>query len=104
MTYIVVFVVIVVLQIAGVGLMNFVLINWLRSTDTSQNYRASQVVVDLGWVDFDLRVPPSGPAAQQHLPNTHQPGKSLADRGKIKNHVYDHLECPVRILQMSPNV
>ena len=27
--------------------------------------------VDLGLVDFDLRVPPSGPAAQPLLPNSH---------------------------------
>ena len=39
-------------------------------------YRVSQLVVDLGWVDFDLRVPPSGPTAQPHLPNSHQPGQS----------------------------
>ena len=44
----------------------------------------SEVVIDLGCVDFDLRVPPSGPAAQSHLPNYHQPGKSLVDRGKLK--------------------
>ena len=30
----------------------------------------SQEVVDLGWVDFGLRVPPSGPAAQPLLPNS----------------------------------
>ena len=47
-------------------------------------YGASQLVVDLGWVDFDLRVPPSGQVAQPPLPNSHQPGQSLADRGKLK--------------------
>ena len=46
--------------------------------------RASQMVIDLGWVDFDLRVPPSGQAAQPHLPNSHQPGKGLEDGGILK--------------------
>ena len=47
-------------------------------------YRASQSVVDLGWVDFDLIIPSFDQADQPHLPNSHQPGQSVADRGKLK--------------------
>ena len=42
------------------------------------------MVVDLSWVDFDFRVPPSGQAAKPHLPKSYQPGRSLADRGILK--------------------
>ena len=36
-------------------------------------YRVSHLLVALGWVDFDLGVPPSWPAAQLLLPNSNQP-------------------------------
>ena len=42
-------------------------------------YRVSHLLVDLGWVDSDLGVPPSGPAAQPLLPNSHQPRQNRAD-------------------------
>ena len=32
----------------------------------SINYRATHVLVDLGWVDFDFGVPPSCPATSEH--------------------------------------
>ena len=34
-------------------------------------YRVTLVVADLGWVDFDLDVPPNCLAAQPVLPNSH---------------------------------
>ena len=40
--------------------------------DISTCCRVSHLLVDLGWVDFDLGVPPSWPAAQPLLPNSHQ--------------------------------
>ena len=39
----------------------------------TQVYRVSHLLVDLGWVDFDLGVPPSCSAAQPLLKNFHQP-------------------------------
>ena len=36
------------------------------------------MVWQLGWVDFDLGVPPSCPAGQPLLPNSHQPNQSQA--------------------------
>ena len=50
----------------------------MRLTVTHIN-RASHFYVDLGWVDFDFCVPPSCPAAQPLLPNSHQPKQSQAD-------------------------
>ena len=47
-------------------------------------YRVSQGSCDLGWVDFDFCVPPSCPAAQPLLPNSHQPKQSQADSGTLK--------------------
>ena len=40
-------------------------------------YRVSHLLVDLGWDDFDLGVPPSCQAAQPPLPNYHEssPGR-----------------------------
>ena len=38
-----------------------------------ERYRVIRMLVDLGWVDFDLGVPPSCPTAQPLLPNSHQP-------------------------------
>ena len=55
------------------------------------------MVVDLGWVNFDLRVLPSDPAAQPLLPNSHRPVQSLADWGKLNiqsTQVYDFLGRP----------
>ena len=50
-------------------------------------YRLSHLLMDLGWVDFDLGVPPSCPAAQPLLPNYHQPKQSYIDSGTLKNQV-----------------
>ena len=47
-------------------------------------YRVSHLLMDLGWVDFDLGVPPSLPAAQPLLPNSHQTRQNWADRGTLK--------------------
>ena len=38
----------------------------------------------LGWVDFDLDVPPPCPGAQPFLPNSHQPMQNWADSGTLK--------------------
>ena len=63
-------------------------------------YRASHVVEDLGWVDYDLSVPPSCQPAQPLLPNSHQPVQNWAERGTLKlqfntTRFYDHMERPV---------
>ena len=47
-------------------------------------YRVIHLVVHLGWVDFDLDVPPSFPAAQPFLPNFYQPMQNWADSGTLK--------------------
>ena len=44
-----------------------------------------QVVVDLGWVDFDFNVPPCCPAAQPFQPNSHLPKHSQAGSGMTLN-------------------
>ena len=53
----------------------------------------SQEVVDLDWVDFDLRVPPSGPATSAKLPSARE---EFGTQNPIKpTQVYDHLGRPV---------
>ena len=47
-------------------------------------YSVSHMVVDLGWVDIDLGVPPSCPASQPLLPNSQEPKQTLADSGSLK--------------------
>ena len=47
-------------------------------------YWVSYLLVDLGWVDFDLGVSPSSPAAQTLLQNSHQPMQNWADSGTLK--------------------
>ena len=42
-------------------------------------YRVFHLLRDQGWVDFDLGVPPSCPAAQLLLPNSHEPKRNWAD-------------------------
>ena len=49
------------------------------------DYRASQLVVDLGWVEFDLRVPPSGPTAVPHLPIPISQGRVWQTGGNSKS-------------------
>ena len=49
-----------------------------------QVYRVPHLLVDLGWVDFDLGVPPSCPLAQPLLPNSNQPRQNWADSGTLK--------------------
>ena len=56
--------------------------------------------MDLGWVDFDLGVPPSCPSAQPLLPNSHQPKQNWADSGTLKiqvnpNPVHEQMNYPV---------
>ena len=53
------------------------------------------MVVNLGWADMDLDVPPSCLVTQPSLPNYHLPGQSWADSGTIRildnpTHVHDH--------------
>ena len=45
----------------------------VRRVLLTQVYRVSHLLVDLGWVDFDLGVPPSCSAAQPLLKNFRQP-------------------------------
>ena len=59
---------------------NLLNVNW----DHAWFYRASHVLVDLGWVDFDFCVPPSCPAAQPLLPRSHHPKQSRADSGTLE--------------------
>ena len=49
-------------------------------------YRVSHllIVIDLVWVDFDLGAPPSCPASQPLLPNSHQPRQNWADSATLK--------------------
>ena len=42
------------------------------------------VVSDLGWVDFDLDVPPSCPIAQPILPDSNLPKQKWADSGMTR--------------------
>ena len=49
------------------------------SAAVSDVYMVSHLLVHLGWVDFDLGVPPSCQAAQPLLPNSLQPTQNLAD-------------------------
>ena len=50
----------------------------------SYNYRVSHLLMDLGWVDFDLGVPLTCPATQPLLPNSHHPKPNRADSGRPK--------------------
>ena len=59
------------------------------------------LVVDLGWINFDLSVPPTHPTAKLLLSNYHQLRKSWANSGAIKIHlkplpIYDLTGCSVR--------
>ena len=47
----------------------------------TQLYRVGLVVVDLGWVEIDLNVPPCCPAAQPIQPNSHLPKHNRAGSG-----------------------
>ena len=47
-------------------------------------YRAELVVMDLGWVDFDLNVPACCPTAQPIQPNSHLPKHNRAGIGMAK--------------------
>ena len=55
--------------------------------------------MDLGWVDFDLGVPPSCPPAQPLLPNFHGPKQNWADsetqNSSQTNHAHDLMGHPV---------
>ena len=44
----------------------------------------THLLAKLGWVDFVWDVSPSFPAAQQLLPNSHQPRQNRADSGRVK--------------------
>ena len=45
----------------------------------------SRRLVDLGWVDFDLGVPPSCPAAQPLLPSFLQSKQNWAERQTVEH-------------------
>ena len=47
-------------------------------------YRVSHLLMDLGWVDFDLGVPPSCPTVRPLLPNFPQPKQNQTDCGTLK--------------------
>ena len=49
----------------------------------SEKYRVSHLLVDLGWVEFDLGITPYS----QLLPSFHQLRQSLADSGTLENQV-----------------
>ena len=51
----------------------------VRGKIVSCVYRVIHLVVDLGWVDFDLAVPPSCPSTQPFLPNSYQPRQNWTD-------------------------
>ena len=59
-----------------------------------QYYKVSHLLVDLGWVEFDLGVPSSWTAAQPLLPNSARPRKNLADLNPT-NLVSDRMNNPV---------
>ena len=50
-------------------------------------YRVRQVVVDLGWVDFDFNIPSSSPSPQPILPNLQLPKQNGAGSGTPKINV-----------------
>ena len=54
----------------------------------------THLLAKLGWVDFVWDVSPSFPAAQQLLPNSHQPRQNRADSGTAKIQVN-----PTQVLQ-----
>ena len=49
-----------------------------------RKYRVPYLLVDVGWVDFNLCDPLSCPAAQPRLPNSHLPRQNWADSGTVK--------------------
>ena len=57
-------------------------------------YWVSYLLVDLGWVDFDLGVSPSSPAAQTLLQNSHQPMQNWEDSGTLKKSSQPNPETP----------
>ena len=62
-------------------------------------YRVSHLLVDLGWVDFDLGVPLSCPAAQPLLPKFPSAQAELGRTLKIQvNPTQSTMEHPVHLL------
>ena len=47
-----------------------------KDSDTGFTGWPANLVADLGWVDFAVRVPPTCPLAQPLLPNSHKPRQS----------------------------
>ena len=69
-------------------------------------YRVIYLVSHLGWIDFDLDVLPSRPAAQPFLPNSHQPMQNWADSTTMEiqvspTQVHDQMNHPVLVLAIS---
>ena len=60
-------------NLARMRLSDFDLLNVERSLFFGQVHRVTLMVAHLGWVAFGLDVPPSCPAAQPVLPNSHLP-------------------------------
>ena len=58
-------------------------IGW-RCNQLQGLYMVFHVLVHLGWVEFDLNVPPSCTVAQ---PNSHQAKQNGAGSGTLKNQV-----------------
>ena len=66
-------------------------------------YMVTHIFVDLGWVDFELGVPPSCPSAQPLLPNSHKPRPNWADSGALTiqvNPVHKQIGHPVVFLAL----
>ena len=55
--------------------------NMVQKCTHVQVHRVIHLPYDLGWVDFDLGVPPSCLAAHPLLPNSNQPRRNWADSG-----------------------
>ena len=67
-------------------------------------YGVTHRLRDLGWVDFDLVVASSCPAAQPLLPNSYQPKQNWADIGTTKvkvnpTQVFEQKNRPVNVTQ-----
>ena len=70
--------------------------NWELRFSIRSLYRASHVLVDLGWVDFDFCVPPTCPAASAKFPSAQaESGRQRNTRNPSpRNPVYKHMGRP----------
>ena len=68
------------LRLANRSLIGFPRVD-VSSSGFCRAYRLGLVVMDLGWVDFELYVPPCCPAAQPIQPNSHLAKHNWAGSG-----------------------